>query len=477
MIEAKAGLAWAAIVGLALTAGALVPIYGTAVLAALLGLGVVAFSYVRPQAAIVTWVVVTAMVPYWTNVYVSAMGFPPSAAFGLPVLLGAGAAFLMRPQKARLHWMDGALAAGALIIMFLWFSGELQGIYFLRDLLLLWALAYVLGRMMDSRVIATAFPIIMAVVAAWGLLEFAFGLHLFADWMPSTSHTWNRIQERAGVSRSEAAFGHAIAYGAALVLALPYAQRLPRYSLVTQLLLVAGIVVSLSRGPLLGLALTLVLCAWVLSTPQRRVRDTLLTAAGGLAVYFILTNLYSGEYSSEVSSSGDARLDQFFAVRDHLNWLSSAISFTGPEGSPIVAGIAVIDSTPLRLAVNFGIIAAFLALTPVIVAGVRSINRKAGVASVALAGQIPILVVTSFITQWQVLIFFFMGLVTSEVLNAREPDTIPTPSHQEKSDRAQDVPDRLRDIRRSEVVRMQRITEEPQTGRHRVVGPAPRHVQ
>lgn len=87
--------------------------------------------------------------------------------------------------------------------------------------------------------------------------------------------------------------------------------------------------------------------------------------------------------------------------------------------TPLVNGILVIDSTPLRLAANFGIIAAVLFAVPVLIALARVIGRKAGPASVALAGQIPVLAVTSFITQWQVLIFFAMGLVATEVMQDR----------------------------------------------------------
>ena len=65
--------------------------------------------------------------------------------------------------------------------------------------------------------------------------------------------------------------------------------------------------------------------------------------------------------------------------------------------------------------VIFGIITAVLFLVPVLVAGVRCLKRTAGPASVALAGQIPVLLVTSPITQWQLLLFFMMGAVAAEV--------------------------------------------------------------
>lgn len=391
---------------------------GTFVIGAFLALALAGFAYAKPQPALILWLVVTAVVPYWTTVYVIGVGFPPSAAVGVPVLVGIATSRFTSGSSVRLSWMDWSIISAALIVTFLWWTGELEGFFYIRDLLLVWMLAYVLGRCASGRVM-TAFPVLMACVAAWGLIEFTFGMHLFADWMPSANHTLNVIQERAGVARSEAAFGHAIAYGAALVMAIPFAQRLRRHALLVQFLLVAGVAVSLSRGPLLGLVLTLVLSTWVLADSKLRVRYTLLTVLGGGAAYLILTNLYSGVYSDEVTGSGNARLDQYFAVRDHLDWLSSALVFSGPNGEPIVAGLLIIDSTPLRLAVNYGIITAALFLIPVAVAALRVLRRKAGPASVALAGQIPVLLVTSLITQWQMLIFFMMGVVVTEVLDRR----------------------------------------------------------
>ncbi|WP_237171819.1 hypothetical protein, partial [Prescottella equi] len=72
----------------------------------------------------------------------------------------------------------------------------------------------------------SSFALIMAGVALWGIVEFLSGMHLFVDWMPGANQTLNAIQERSGVARSEAAFGHAIAYGASLAMAIPFAQQL-----------------------------------------------------------------------------------------------------------------------------------------------------------------------------------------------------------------------------------------------------------
>lgn len=409
---------WLAAPTIAAAAGALAPSHGLLIVAAMAASGLALFAAHKPDTAIVLWLVVVAVVPSWTEFYGLGFGLPP-AALGIPIVVGILAAKHLGRNPVRIGWVDGSLAAASVLVLFLSITGELHGVVFVRDLLVLWILAYVLGRNATARV-TSSFALIMAGVALWGIVEFIFGMHLFVDWMPSANQTLNAIQERSGVARSEAAFGHAIAYGASLAMAIPFAQQLRKGAVAVQVVLALGIVVSLSRGPLLALAVTFALTAWVLaSNPALRLRYTLLTLVGGATVYFVLGRLYSGEDSDQVAGSGEMRFNQYDAISGSLHWVSSALEFTGVKQTPLVNGILVIDSTPLRLAANFGIIAAALFAVPVVIAVARVIGRKAGPASVALAGQIPVLAVTSFITQWQVLIFFAMGLVATEAMQDR----------------------------------------------------------
>ncbi|WP_342659740.1 hypothetical protein Rruber_03704 [Rhodococcus ruber] len=410
----KQALSWVALVATASIIGLLTPTYGFSIVACILTLGVLVLAYRKPELALILWVLTVVFVPSWTSVYVGGIGLPP-AALGVPILLGIGLSRVFGHEPVRINRMDIAIGLATLMVLFLSFTDELRGIVFVRDLLVLWVLGYLLGRNVTVKV-TQAYVIMMAAVAAWGVVEFFFGIHLFAEWMPSSNHTLNLIQERAGVSRSEVSFGHGIAYGAALAMAIPFAHQFRKNVVLVQALLAAGILVSLSRGPMLALALTLILTAWVFSSSGKaRLRYTVLAIAVGGAVYTVMSGLYSGVYSGEVAGSGNARLDQYALVRDSLHWMSSALTFAGQEASPLVNGVQLIDSTPLRFAVNFGIITAVLFLVPVLVAGVRCLKRTAGPASVALAGQIPVLLVTSPITQWQVLLFFMMGAVAAEV--------------------------------------------------------------
>ncbi|WP_336881355.1 hypothetical protein [Rhodococcus globerulus] len=381
------------------------------IIAGMIGLAIIALASVRPDIAIIGWLTVSLLVPHWTPIPVGLV-FQPSSALAIPVVLGVLIGRIGKPAQFKLNYIDYSVAAAALIVLVQWYVGDLPFV-FLKDLIFLWMLAYILGRFAVENT-RTAIVVLLSIIAAWGLLEFAFGWHVFENWYPSANHKFNEIQERAGVARSEASIGHAIAYGAVLAMGIPFAQRSGRKAIWIQLLLCAGIIVSLSRGPMLTMVLTLVLTVWVLAESKVRVRYTALALAGSLGVYYVLTALYSGAYSDEVRGSGDQRVNQLDAVGNAVHWMSTAI--TGNVNGQAVAGnVGIIDSTPLRLAVNFGIIAAVLFIVPILVAAIRSLNRKAGPASVALAGQIPVLVVTSLILQWQVLAFFMMGMVATEI--------------------------------------------------------------
>ena len=400
----------------ALGAGA--SLYGPLILLGIAALAIVALAAVRPDLATILWLSTAVLVPFWTPIPAAGLVFQPASALAIPVALGILIGRLGKPARLRLCYVDYTVAAGGLIILVQWLTDDLTGFVFIKDLIFLWLLAYVIGRFAVQNA-RTALVVLMSIVALWGLVEFAFDWHVLTEWFPSANHSLNDIQERSGVARSEASLGHGIAYGAALALALPFAHRFARGAIWIQLLLCAGIVASLSRGPMLTMVLTLVLTLWVFSHSKNRMRYLLLAVAGGLGVYYVLGALYTGVYSDEVRGSGAARVNQFDAVRDSVNWFTSGL--TGSVDGQAVAGtVLIIDSTPLRLAVNFGIIAAACLLVPVAVAAWRSIKRTAGTASVALAGQIPVLAVTSLIVQWQVLIFFVAGMVATEI-SARRP--------------------------------------------------------
>ena len=398
---------------------AFAPLFAIAVL---VGAALIILGCIRPQIAMVAWLLCVIFIPNWTPIPAGPFGsYNPTTAIGIPILIGIGLAAVLNRNSLRLHWMDFTLVAGGLLIL-------LQaGIGFADSALvkmfaLLWVIGYIFGRLATPQV-QRVFVRALVVVAVWGILELLLDIHVFENWATSANHHWNEIQTRAGFNRSEGPFGHAISYGAVLAMGIPLAHRLPRCRVAAQIILAVGVICSFSRGPLGTLVVALILSALVLNSVDSRTRRRLffVAVAGSGVAWFVMEYLYKGEDSARVVQSGEQRSNQYNAVLDTLNWLDPATGFGQDGDRYVVGGVAIIDSTPLRLAVNFGIIAAVLLLMPILVAAWRVVTFKAGVASVAVVTQIPVLIVTSLITQWAVLVFFAMGMAVSEVARSRLP--------------------------------------------------------
>ncbi|ACL40896.1 hypothetical protein Achl_2934 [Pseudarthrobacter chlorophenolicus A6] len=391
----------------------------TLMLGGLAAAAMAALSYARPRVGIVLWLAVVSFVPFWTRISLAGLSLQPATLIGLPVLIGI--IFSRRSPKPKLHAVDTVLLLALVVVTVYTFAGHLPT-FPLVGLVTVAAVAYTLGRVADPR-IQKSFAIIMVGVAIFGLFEFALDWHPFTGWFLSVNHHWDLIQERGSLKRSEASMGHAIAFGACLALALPFTKKLGRAGTWTQWLLIGGIVVSLSRGPLVAMVVTLGLGAVALATGRKRFWSVLAAAAGVVIVYLLFDLLYSGEAADEVASSGDARANQLDVAFGLLNPVGPASGLTLDDGALNVPGLMVIDSTPLRFALNFGWIIAIMLLMPVLYAIFAFIRGKAGPSTIALLGQLPIVLVTSLITQWQAIFFFVAGMAVTELQRRRRKET------------------------------------------------------
>ena len=162
-------------------------------------LSVVLFAYARPKNAIACWLIFTIFAPFWIQVNVP--GLPPvyPAYLGPLILCGA----IVSPKTTvRLNRLDIPVIFGGLLIV----AG--QQIFGLATFLvsngIVWLVcAYVLGRLADLS-ITKLYTICMLIVAAWGIVEFALGLHVFAELQYRAGAIGPNLQERAGLTRSEA---------------------------------------------------------------------------------------------------------------------------------------------------------------------------------------------------------------------------------------------------------------------------------
>lgn len=396
---------------------ALATVQPAAAVAIILGGAFLLLTAIRPAIGLVAWLVVVAFVPDWTPISVGALSLKPSMVVGLPVLAG----ILLSRQRRGLHLRGPDFAlAGALAVVLVLTMLENYPLFLIVNLALVLVLSYTLGRLAPDE-LKTAFVIVMVIVALWGIIEVITRQHIWATWAPSAFHHWGDIQGRAGWDRSEAGFGHSIAYGACVVMAIPFARNLTKHATLAQVILALGAIVSLSRGPMLALVLTFGLSAFAAVRGQRRVGTMVLFAMSMIGIAVAFNVLYADENAGDVQLSGEQRAIQLERAVPAIKWIGASAGVQVDQtGRLQSATVDVIDNTLLRLAANFGWIVAVLVLVPILYAVVRFVRREMTPASLALIGQIPVLAVTSLITQWQAILFLVAGLAITELSSLRE---------------------------------------------------------
>ena len=407
-------------VALAIVGGvtaALMPEYMLALVAIAV---VMAIALVRPGVGIAIWLVFTILTPSWTQIPAGGTVIGP-AYIAIPIVI----AVLLRRLHDRmggappftLTAVDGGITLGVVFVI-LYQSWYDQALFLATNVVISLYGGYVIGRL--ARVsMQKVFVVAMVIVALWGIAEFLFSWHLFVNWQTGNGGIGPALQERGGFTRSEASLGHAIAYGACLVAAIPFTREFRR-PLLLQAILAAGILVSFSRGPILALLITIALMFYADHSTQRRVAAFGTLLVGMVGAYYIFDFLYTGSGQAEVASSSSQRDIQIERTIDRVNWFGPATGAQlNQEGRYVTNGVDIVDSVPLRFGLDFGWVVCALLLLPVAVAVWRVVARKAGPAGIAVAGQVPVLLVTSFITQWQVVFMSLCGMAWTEYASSR----------------------------------------------------------
>jgi hypothetical protein len=227
------------------------------------------------------------------------------------------------------------------------------------------------------------------------------------------------------MDRSEWAFGHSLALGGSLALAIPFilGSTFGRSTKAVMLALtLAGIVATLSRASLIASIVTLLLCSIAyFAKPTVRITMAVITCAAVALIPERLNTFALGVTSEEQQSTAyrsylyqtvPSELPRF-GKSDLLTFTSSGVQF---------GRFPSIDSAFLWIAVNFGWIILAILLIPLAFMAVRLIAGTASIAEVALLGQLPMLATTALITQWQGFLFFVAGFaVQMAVITTRRP--------------------------------------------------------
>jgi hypothetical protein len=305
-----------------------------------------------------------------------------------------------------------------------------------------WLGAYLVGRTIAGltgydwclRVVAVVFT----VVAVIAVLEYLSGWNpfLLVPGSGTRHETWAVLQERGGVTRAEGAFGHSIALGAALSMAVPMTLgssfRLSARVLMV-VVMVGGVVVTFSRIGLVTTVLGLVLSIVALReemTRRLRVLLAVSVAAVGLAVLPLLARVFASA-GDEAAKSAAYRGDLLTLVGDMRSLGFSAAFYRSPTGEVFFGSFRSIDSALILQGLTYGWVSLVFALLLLGAGALAVLTTRASAPTIALVAQLPALATVALITQYSTMVWFVGGLaVFAQALRRRiaPPTSRPAPA-------------------------------------------------
>jgi hypothetical protein len=390
----------------------------------------IAIAMIRwPRFGIVFWLAVTCFVPSWLIVRLGVQ-WTPAGLCAVPAIL----AILV--SRRGYGWRMGDLVVTGLILLCLvafWQGNTPKALA--TQVIVRGLLAYLVARHLAPKAgvrwTRNAFVVILLICAVWSIAEYTLDWHAFINFdLGSPEGYWAAIQFRGGHARSEAAFGHAIALGGALAMAVPFifATTWSTFRKLACLTLISvGVLATVSRGPmtavLLGVVLTIVLYRG--KTIHRRQRQIIVV--GTLVVSVILyTALVSklAAAGTEASNSAAYRGTLYSYVLKDIHPISLGNNISYTDHQYLYRNLGSIDSTFIYAALYYGWLPVALFIVSLLALVWRALKRRAGPAAIALLAQIPVLASVAPITQYGSLLWFLGGLIVIESLPAESRSPI-----------------------------------------------------
>ncbi len=410
-----------------------------AAVAAVGALGVVVLRQ-APRLAFGVWLAVLCLVPVWAGVTV-VIDWEPEVVVTLLVL---AALMSLRPRGgARLA--GGLTAADGLVALFVLAAlvPLVTGATSVSDVFVLtaqWTGAFLVGRLVGHRVdpawVYGALAVAFALVAVLALAEAATGWNPFVQVPGSGSlhEAWSPIQERGGRARAEGAFGHSIALGASLAVALPITLVAPFRPAVRgalAALLLAASAVTFSRVGLLTAVLGVVLCVLFLRNGLSR-RLRLAVVSGLVVVGAAVSSLLAGVFDAagaEASDSAGYRLALLDLVPEIALFGRSDSAYRLATGDSFFGDFRSIDNALLLLGLRYGWVPMVLVTVLLLAACATVLRGRATAPTIAVVAQIPSFVSVALITQYATLLWFVAGLaVFAQATARRTAEPVPDPA-------------------------------------------------
>lgn len=390
-------------------------------LAAALVLFVLGFLALRrsPKLAVLAWTAIIAFVPVWIGI--TAIAYFPAAS-----VISLFAAFSLLPAIRRLQWsiVDLFLVA-ILATVLIELSLHLTTLSAAFDLTTAWAAAYAFGRLITLEVAADwvyrVVAVVFTIVAVLAIIEFLTGDNLFITYLGNDTRLfdiWGTLQPRGGVIRAEGAFGHSIALGASLGIAVSLtlgSSFRAWLKLIMVVLMSAAAVLTFSRTGMFTCALAIALaCLFQRERLTRPFRIGLLLVTG-LAAYvaFSLIQDVFLESGNEAQNSALYRA-QLLDLASSMSPFGLSSEFNISASSQVSIGdFGSVDNALLLFGLIYGWVPLVLVVLALGAAIVYTLRRRATPAVLAVVAQLPAMVTVALITQYANMLWFAVGLAVA----------------------------------------------------------------
>jgi hypothetical protein len=406
----------------------------------------------QPRLAVGGWVAVTALVPVWWGV-------------SFHFYLMPGPLLAMLVLAALVPLSVGVVGPGDFLVSLVFGLGLLsiaggqpsQAAIF--ALLTEALLGFILGRVAVSAVGAEwlygLIAIVFAVVAGAAIAEFLFSWNPFVHLARSNSQfdAWGQIQVRGGQARAEASFGHSIALGCSLALAVPLtlASRFRvglKVGLVGVLLVATAL--TLSRVGIICAVTGLLLSLLFMRTDLvPRARTLIAVVAVSVAVVLLpfVTRTFTAA-GSEATGSAQYRGNLLSLIPGMAPSGVSHLATRFADGTVRFGQFKSIDSELILFGLTFGWIPLLALLASLAVACACVVLRRATPATICVVAQIPALTSVALITQYRMLFWFVVGVAAATQAARSRVDTTtandPFHNEEERHARADRVSTALR---------------------------------
>ena len=392
-------------------------------LVVILSLIALMIAHRSPRLAFVAALLVVCFVPIWIG---GRLGFNGSLFLPAAVLASLAAALVLLPvRNFRPSLVDALLLFLAVVAATSFITSDpTLALAFLVTPFAYFIGGYVLGRIATARLgvdmVYRTVAILFTIVALLAIIEFVTGFNPFIGLQVDgvLFREWGDIQIRGGNARAEGAFGHSIALGASLALAVPLtlAARFPFLLRLGMIALMLGAtVLTFSRIGIICAFLGVVLCAMFLKDrllPRERVGILVGSGAIGLALLPLVSAVFT-EAGEEATNSADYRSDLFpLLSQANLVGFSDSVH-RSPSGNLTFGRFVSIDSQLVLTGLTTGSLALCAVVIAFIVAIILCLRGRAQPATIAVVAQLPALATVALITQYSVVLWLIVGIAAT----------------------------------------------------------------